>query len=72
MEMITCCPYFRIKLSSITILDVCSKARGYIVPSDPSGVYHGMKVKSAGKEYVLSSPEGRFIAGEEEQMDLFR
>ncbi len=37
----------------------------------PEGFYHGMLVKHAGRDYVLSGPPALLIPGESQQMDLF-
>jgi hypothetical protein len=39
--------------------------------ADPSGFYHGMQVKHAGKSFVLCGPPALFVPGRSEQLSLF-
>lgn len=39
--------------------------------SDPLGFYHGMTVRSAGRDLVLCGPSARFVLGQESQLSLF-
>lgn len=45
--------------------------KGDSVRTDPNGFYHGMTVTHGGRSYVLAGPCVEFIAGQQEQMDLF-
>ncbi len=38
---------------------------------DPRGFYHGMSVRHAGADFVLSGPPVSFVPGQSEQLSLF-
>jgi hypothetical protein len=42
------------------------RARG-----DPAGLYDGITVRHAGREFVMAGPPATFVAGEEAQLSLF-
>lgn len=42
-----------------------------IARRDENGFYHGIRVKRAGREFVLCGPPLTFVAGESEQLELF-
>lgn len=46
-------------------------ADGYRGRRDKDGFYHGMQVKHRGQTMVLCGPEVKFVAGQEQQGDLF-
>jgi len=39
--------------------------------ADSNGFYHGMLVKHAGRDFVLTGPPALLVAGESRQLDLF-
>lgn len=46
-------------------------ANGDAARADPMGFYHGMRVRHAGREFVLCGPEVIFVPGKSEQLALF-
>ena len=44
---------------------------GEAARNDPSGFYHGVRVSRGGESYVLVGPSVEFVAGVQEQLDLF-